>query len=48
MAKAEKFQKAVVKLWLAEIKKQNIFKDNQWQTEDTTNKFLVSKKVEKF
>ena len=46
--KAEKFQKAVVKLWLAEVKKRNISKENKCLIEDTTNKSLVSKKVVKF
>ena len=46
--KAEKFQKAAVKLWLEEIKKQNISKEKTCQIEDTTNKSLVSKLVVKF
>ena len=40
MAKAEKFQEAVVKLWLAEIKKLNISKEKICQIKDTTNKSL--------
>ena len=40
MEKAEKFQEAVVKLWLAEIKKLNISKEKICQIKDTTNKSL--------